>query len=328
MVVETKSRLTGRTRKCWVDLLARTGLTPEENPEQTVLVWQEDRLAATGSRQGNLLKYIAVDPDFRGEDLTATVLSRLRAEAFTQGHRHLFLYTKPENRFQFQSLFFYPVVQTDRVLLMEDRRDGIRSFLQGLPRAAASEPVGAAVMNCDPFTLGHRYLIETAARECGQVYVFVLSENRSRFSPEDRIAMVRAGTADLDNVTVLPTGPYLISAATFPTYFLKDREQAPQVHCDLDIAVFSQYFSPHFGITRRYVGSEPLSPMTESYNRALRDTLPRKGIEVREIPRLENKQGPVSASAVRALWESGEDFRALVPDTTYQYLIQGGNYHG
>lgn len=328
MTVEMRFRLTGRIRTLWEGLLSRAGLTPEESPEQTVLVWQEERLAATGSRQGNLLKYIAVDPDFRGEDLTATVLSRLRAEAFTLGHRHLFLYTKPENRFQFQSLFFYPVVQTDRVLLMEDKKDGIRTFLQNLPSTDTQGEVGGLVMNCDPFTLGHRYLIETAARECGHVYVFVLSEDRSRFSPGDRIAMVRAGTADLDNVTVLPTGPYLISAATFPTYFLKDREQAPQVHCGLDIAVFSQYFAPHFGITRRYVGSEPLSPMTGSYNRALRDTLPRKGIEVREIPRLENKQGPVSASAVRALWESGEDFRALVPDTTYQYLTQGGNHHG
>jgi len=328
MVVETKKRLAGATRNQWEALLARAGLTPDDTAEQTVLVWDADRLAAAGSRQGNLLKCIAVDPEHRGEDLTATVLTQLRAEAFSQGYRHLFLYTKPENRILFQGLFFYPVVQTAQVLLMESQKDGIRNFLREQPRAAVGGTIGGAVMNCDPFTLGHRYLIETAARECDHVYVFVLSEDQSHFSATDRLRMVKAGTVDLQNVTVLPTGPYLISEATFPTYFLKDREKAPLVHCNLDIAVFARQFAPYFGITRRYVGSEPLSPMTEQYNRALAEKLPQQGIELRQIPRLGDARGPVSASSVRALLAAGEDIRPLVPETTYQYLTQGGNNHG
>ncbi len=326
MDLQQNTLLRGSTRKHWEALLSRSGLTPDGELDQTVTLWDNGELAATGSRKGNLLKCIAVDPDHRGEDLTAAVLSQLRTDAFAEGHKHLFLYTKPENRRMFEGLFFYPIAQTDQVLLMEDRREGIREFLNALPAAVSGEKIGAAVMNCNPFTLGHRYLVETAAKECDHVYIFVLSEDQSRFSSHDRMEMVRLGTVDLPNVTVLPTGPYLISAATFPTYFLKDRESAAQVHCKLDIEIFEKYFVPRFGITHRYVGTEPFSPVTGQYNDALKENLHK--VVLVEIPRLETGNTPVSASAVRAALDQNTDIRALVPETTYRYLTQGGMIHG
>jgi len=321
MEMELLTRLSPGKHRAWCDLLHRTGLQADENFDQTVLLWQGDTLAAAGSRWGNLLKCIAVDPSFRGSDLTATVLTKLRQEAFQAGYRHLFLYTKPENRFLFSQLLFHPVARTGDVLLMESVRGGIGQFLQSLPRLSGDGPVGAAVMHCDPFTLGHRHLIETAAAECGCVYVFVLSEDRGFFSAKDRMEMVRRGTGDLPNVMVLPTGPYLISAATFPTYFLKDRD-AGQAQCALDIALFTQYFAPHFGITRRYVGTEPLSPLTNQYNQLLKEILPGQGIAVREIPRLCIGGVPVSATTVRARVRQGEKPEKLVPDSTLHYLTQ------
>ena len=322
MDIEILTTLRSRKLKAWEQLLQATGLVPEEMPEQIVLLWEGDDLAATGSRQGNILKYLAVDPAHQGEGLLATLLTALRQEAFALGYRHLFLYTKPANEHLFRDLMFYPVAATDKVLLMEDKPNGVQEFLKALPVSTCNGTVGAAVMNCDPFTLGHRYLVESAAKECDRFYVFVLSEDRGHFSAADRLAMVKAGTADLKNVTVLPTGPYLISAATFPTYFLKDRDGAEQVQCLLDIAIFCKYFAPHFGIQRRYVGTEPLSPMTNKYNEALKAHLPQKGIEVRELPRFEKAGAPVSASAVRkALTEGDWDtVRALVPQTTYDHL--------
>jgi len=322
MDMDIRTTLQGRKLKAWEQLLQKTGLVPEEMPEQTALLWEGDNLSATGSRQGNILKYLAVDPAHQGEGLLASVLTALRQEAFRQGHRHLFLYTKPANEHLFRDLMFYPVAATDKVLLMEDKPNGVQSFLETLPAEPCSGTVGAAVMNCDPFTLGHRYLVESAAKECDRFYVFVLSEDQGHFSAADRLAMVKDGTADLKNVTVLPTGPYLISAATFPTYFLKDRDGAEQVQCLLDIAVFCKYFAPHFGITRRYVGTEPLSPMTNKYNAALKEHLPAKGIEVRELLRFEKAGAPVSASAVReALAKRDWDtLRALVPPTTFAHL--------
>ena len=324
MALELVSRPQGQKKQIWIDFLRRLGLEPDEQVERTALLFEGDCLIATGSRQGNLLKCIAVDPARQGEGLTATVLTALRQDAFDAGHSHLFLYTKPQNKWMFQSLFFYPIAQTDDVLLMENRKNGIDDFLSSLP-AQPGGVVGAAVVNCNPFTKGHRYLIETAAKECDRVYVFVLSEDASEFSAHDRMEMVRLGTRDLPNVTVLPTGPYLISAATFPTYFLKERDKAAQVQCLLDIAVFTQYFVPKFGITRRYVGTEPLSPMTAQYNEALRQHLP---MELREIPRLEDRGAPISASRVRQLLREGntDALESLLPPTTLQYIRR--SYHG
>lgn len=321
MDAELAKLLQGTKYNKWAALLQKAGLTPDEQIDSTVLIWEGDALIATGSRWGSILKCIAVDDAHRGEDLTATVLTRLRQDAFDNGFHHLFLYTKPRNEFLFSSLFFYPIAKTADVLLMENKRDGISEFLNTLP-ASKSGRVGALVMNCDPFTKGHRYLAEVAAKECDRVYVFVLSEDRSHFSASDRMEMVKRGTADLANVTVLPTGPYLISAATFPTYFLKERENAAQVQCLLDIEIFARYYVPKFGITCRYVGTEPLSPMTARYNEALAAKLPDKGVELRQVDRLEQGGHPVSASAVRASLNDSKKLNQLVPNTTLEYLTE------
>ncbi len=322
MDTELTRSLRGSKLSAWQQFLNRAGLEADPQVESTVLIWEDSDLIATGSRQGNLLKCIAVDPLHQGEGLTATLLTALRQDAFQAGYSHLFLYTKPKNEFMFSSLFFYPIAKTDEVLLMENQQNGIGAFLNGLPAEKTTGTVGAAVMNCNPFTKGHRYLIETAAKECDRLYVFVLSEDKSEFSAADRMEMVKLGTRDLSNVTVLPTGPYLISSATFPTYFLKDRESATEVQCLLDIEIFCRYYAPKFGIIRRYVGTEPLSPTTNRYNEALKQYLPQQGVDVREIPRLMQGGIPVSASAVRnALTHNDTDtLRKFLPETTFTYL--------
>ena len=322
MDIELTPRPVGKKLDMWTAFLRRAGLTPDEGVESTALIWEDEELIAAGSRQDNVLKCIAVDPAHQGEGLTATLLTHLRQDAMAAGHRHLFLYTKPRNRTMFSSLFFYPVAKTDDVLLMENRKNGVQEFVAGLEAPKTEGTIGAVVMNCNPFTRGHRYLIETAARDCDWLYVFVLSEDKSAFPAADRLALVKAGTADLPNVTVQPTGPYLISSATFPTYFLKDQSQFENIHCQLDIEVFVNYYVPKFGISRRYVGSEPLSPVTNQYNEALMHHLPSRGVELRLLERVENGAGPISASAVRALLGKNqpEQLRTLVPDTTFAYL--------
>ena len=324
MDIELICGIQGRKKEIWTSFLQKMDLAADEAVESTCLVWEDGEIIATGSRQENILKCIAVDPLHQGEDLTATVLTNLRQDAFRAGHKHLFLYTKPKNQFLFSSLFFYPIAKTADVLLMEDRPGGVKSFVESLPAPVTTGKIGAAVMNCNPFTRGHRYLIQTAAKDCDHLYVFVLSEDKSQFSAEDRMALVKEGVADLKNVTVLPTGPYLISSATFPTYFLKEREKARTVQCLLDIEVFAKYYAPRFGIKTRYVGTEPLSPMTDQYNKALLQHLPAHGIAVREIPRLETHSAPISASIVRTDIDKRNfaSVRAKVPASTLRHLIR------
>lgn len=326
MYIELLPKLNETKLNIWKTFLKKSALEPDDLIDRTALIWDNDSLVAAGSRYGNLLKCIAVDEARQGEGLTATLMTALKKDAFSEGIRHLFLYTKPQNKMIFSDLFFYPVAQTETVLLMEDKKDGINKFLENLPADNSLGKTGCIVMNCNPFTLGHRYLIETAAKECDKLYVFVVSEDKSRFSAEDRMEMVQRGTAHIPNVKVLPTGPYLISSATFPTYFLKEREKATQIKCLLDIEIFRKYYAPKFHIIARYVGTEPLSPMTEQYNTELKKILPTHGVAVKEIPRFEISNVPVSASQVRTLIDSGniQALKSLVPDTTYDFLRNKG----
>lgn len=324
MVTEVLQKLHGSRLCAWTMLLQQCGLTPDTDFDQIILLWEGEDLIASGSRKDNLLKCIAVSQRHQGDGHTATLLTMLRQEAFRQGIDHLFLYTKPENQFLFSSLFFYPIARTEQALLMESKNRGIQNFLNSIRTYKSNGPVGSIVMNCDPFTLGHLHLIQTAARECGHVYVFVLSENKGFFSARNRFEMARKATEHIPNVSIHPTGPYLISSATFPTYFLKDRDQAETVHCKLDIEIFLRWFVPYFHISRRYVGSEPLSPMTARYNRVLQDFLPSRGVELIEIPRKLHSGNPISASAVRNWLTQGETekIREYVPKTTFDYLMQ------
>ena len=322
---ETGSPLQGRALGELKEFLARAELTYDERLQFTVLIRdREDSIAAAGSLQDGVIKCVAVDPARRGEGLTAAVLTALRREALERGFTRLFLYTKPANSAQFGALGFWEAARTETVLLMEDRRDGLLRWAESIRRPEASGTIGAAVMNCNPMTLGHRYLIETAAEQCDFLYLFVVSEDRSAVPAADRLALVRQSAADLPNVFVTGSGQYLISSATFPDYFLKEKSAAPAAWAELDIAVFLR-LAEQLGISRRFVGSEPFCPVTGAYNRAMQAALPPAGVEVVEIPRLEKGGKAVSATAVRELIARGrwEETAPLVPAAVFAYLSDG-----
>lgn len=183
---------------------------------------------------------------------------------------------------------------------------------------------GAIVMNCNPFTLGHRFLIETAAAQVDQLYIFVVEENKSAFSYEDRFDLVKKGTADLANVCVLPSGRFIISALTFPGYFYKDNNNEAIVDTSNDVDVFALGIAPVLNIKVRFAGEEPLDMVTRQYNHTMSERLPLNGIEFCEIKRKEQGSGVISASRVRkAIKENDWDTVAqLVPSTTYEYLVK------
>jgi [citrate (pro-3S)-lyase] ligase len=199
---------------------------------------------------------------------------------------------------------------------MENRRDGFSDFISSLPRYEGV--CGAVVCNCDPFTLGHRHLIEYAAAHCDSLYVFAVSEEGSVFSPETRLEMIKRGTSDIPNCHVFESDLYLVSRATFPAYFIRDESRADLVKSDLDIELFCRRIAPALGITVRFAGEEPFSPVTRSYNERMRELLPEHGIEFVEIPRL----AEISAGKVRSLIASGEfdRIKEMVPDSTYEVM--------
>ncbi|MCL2048513.1 MAG: adenylyltransferase/cytidyltransferase family protein [Defluviitaleaceae bacterium] len=197
------------------------------------------------------------------------------------------------------------------------------SFLQN-EKENCTGTIGSIVVNCNPFTLGHRYLIEQAKSQCDYLYIFVVEENKSFFSFEDRLKLVKAGTSDLPNVKVIRSGNFIISTVTLPEYFTKDTEPNVKIDASKDVSIFSKSIAPVLNISKRFVGEEPFDPITNQYNQALIDVLPKNNIDLIVIPRKPSQSDdiPISASRVRKLLEARdfEKISELVPKTTLDYL--------
>ena len=185
--------------------------------------------------------------------------------------------------------------------------------------------IGSIVMNCNPFTLGHRYLVEQALKECDYLAIFVVQEDKSNFSFEDRLRLVNEGVADLPNVMIIPSGRFIISSLTFSEYFNKSELQEREIDTSNDVIIFAKEIAPCLHITKRFVGEEPLDKVTKQYNESMKKILPEYGIQYVEIPRIKGDDNEViSASRVRQLLEK-KDFlsiKKLVPESTYNYLVE------
>lgn len=306
------------------DFLLKKQLSYDSGIEFTInLCDNKGNIVATGSLEGNVLKCIAVSDDYNGEGLAARIVTALISQGIECGHDHMFLFTKPDNINIFSDLGFYLIAKTNNAALMENYKNGISEFVKTLKSQEFYNNVGSIVVNCNPFTNGHLYLIETAAKQCNLLNLFVVSEDKSIFPTNVRIKLVKDGVQHLQNVVVHPTSDYLISSATFPTYFIKDKYLADDINCQLDLTIFCDYFAKILNITKRFVGTEPYDKVTASYNIQMHKVLGERGIEVIEIPRYEENGAAISASKVRKLMaeENYDEIRQIVPKTTYDFLI-------
>ena len=180
-------------------------------------------------------------------------------------------------------------------------------------------------MNCNPFTLGHQYLVEYAAAKVARLYIFVVEEDRSEFPFKDRIELVRQGVKHIPNVEVLPSGKFIISQQTFSGYFNKAELQDVAVDSSEDVEIFGKEIAPELGITIRFAGEEPTDNVTRQYNETMKRLLPRYGIEFCEIPRKVLGEEIISASKVREALHAGDfnKIKKLVPSSTLRYLRGG-----
>lgn len=322
----TVSRVFPRNRAAMaaVDrLLKQEGITRDRNLDYTCAVYdRNDNIVATGSCFGTTLRCFAVDKGHQGEGLLNRVVTHLTEVQFSRGNTHLFLCTKPSAAPLFGDLGFYEIARVEGTLVfMENRRTGFADYLARLATHKTGGKSAALVMNANPFTLGHQYLAEQAAGNCDTLHLFVLSEDASLFPFSVRKQLVREGTAQLGNVVLHDSGPYIISSATFPSYFLKDTDAVAEAHAQLDLAVFAK-IAEALNISARFVGEEPLSAVTARYNALMASALPEYGVECRIIPRKALDSRPISASAVRQAIQLGDwdTVSTLVPETTLRWL--------
>ena len=111
------------------------------------------------------------------------------------------------------------------------------------------------------------------------------------------------GVKDLDRVILHQTSDYIISAATFPTYFMKEKTEAGKANCRLDLELFGKRIAPELHITKRFVGTEPNCAVTDCYNVTMKEVLPGLGIVRQAV-----KEGKT------------EEIRGLVPESTWKHI--------
>ena len=323
------------------DFLGSNGLRLGEVDLYLAVLSEDGAILAGGGLQRDILKCLAVSAEARSLGLSVPLVSRLISIASERGFTNVKVFTKPENRALFESLGFKLLAEAPKAILLENGR-GLADYCAYL---RAHQAPGVIIMNANPFTLGHKYLVERA--ESRNLVIIPVKEDASRFSYAERLAMIRSGAGDWADV--VEGSDYQISAATFPTYFLKNLSDAAETQMRLDIDLFGRHIAPALGARVRYVGSEPADPLTARYNALLKELLPKYGIQLVEIQRLavdsdcqadsstppsaplrmtrgttfELVKGPVTATAVRALLDEGrfKAASALTPESTWPYLL-------
>lgn len=313
-------------------LLISEGIRRDANLDYTCGMYDDEmHIIATGSCFGNTLRCFAVSHEHQGEGLMNSIVSYLIEFQFSRGNTHLFLYTKCNSAKFFGDLGFYEIARIDgQIVFMENRKTGFQNYLrtfakdalpEGLTAETPTRKIAALVMNANPFTLGHQYLVEKVAAENDLLHLFIVSEDASLVPFKIRKQLVMKGTAHLKNICYHDSGPYIISNATFPSYFQKDENAVIESHAMLDLTVFTQ-IAKVLGITRRYVGEEPTSLVTGIYNRIMSEKLPEQGIECIVVPRKTCEDTPISASNVRLALQNGDydTLSKLVPQTALDYF--------
>lgn len=299
-----------------------------------------DEMIAGGGLKGSVIKCVAVADGHKGEAVSNVIVSHLIAKANAEGCQCVKLYTKPDNRQLFESLSFRLIAESPNAILMETGVGGIEKYSEELRVKSeelgvkseelkndesvvlnARKPIGVIVMNANPFTLGHRFLVEQSSELVERLYVVVVREDCSMFSYNERKAMVSQGVRDIGNVVVVDGSDYAVSAATFPTYFLKQLSDATDTQIILDLDLYRRRIAPALGATIRFFGSEPTDPLTRRYNELMHQQLGEE--HVHEIQRKQQEGSAISASRVRKAMMEGclWDAIQLVPPTTIPYII-------
>lgn len=307
------------------DFLLENGLELDRGIGYLLGVYDsDDNLVGTGGLDGDTIKCIALHPETRGLDLASSLIGSLYSKALEEGARSVKVFTKPENRRMFESLGFSTVGTATGAIMLENGFNGIGDYLKALREMPRGERNGVIVMNANPPTLGHQYLIREAARQVDRLTVIPVAENIGNdFSEASRIRVLKALTAAIPNAEVAPSSPYTISSSTFPSYFLKKKTAVAKAQMELDLDIFGRHIAPALAATVRFAGTEPIDEMTRAYNDAMRRILPDFGIETVEIDRLQSDGGPVSASQVRRLLGlfRTADAMALTPRATWPLLV-------
>ena len=290
-------------RKKVENFLAEHDLLLDKDVEYTLILEDDDKIIGTGSVAGNVLKCMALDDNYQGMGLSNQIVSKLIEYQTEKGRTHLFVFTKPMYKNQMIDFGFRVVVEIeDKVVLLDNNINEIKKFTDSVLEKinyvnSQAKNISAIVMNAFPFDV--------------------------------RFQCVKEGLKNNPKIIVCDGGDYIISNATFPTYFLKDQKIINDAYSKLDATIFAEYIAKPLNIKTRFMGEEPIDIVTKNYNDNIFQILKENGIDVEIIPRKEIDGEVISASYLRkALEENNEELiKKLAPKSTIEVLKKWKNFY-
>lgn len=303
-----------------IAFLAKHHLDYEWDIDYAITIHDQDEIIATASIANNVMKCFLIKEEYKGLGITNKLFYHLENVLIDRGMNHYFVFTSPENEQIFTSLNMTRIVKTMNTVLLE----GGKQITQELTRLKeeyqlSDDKKGCIIINANPLTNGHMYLIDEARKASKELLIFVVSEDLSTFPFEDRFAIIKEATKDMEDVTVLPSLSYLVSRITFPKYFLREDQLVNSEQTLIDVLVYKEYYRKIFNIKNRFLGEEPYSYNTNKYNETLKSYL---NDQITIIKRKEHNNKAISASTVRKLIKADkmDHLSEYVPKATLDYL--------
>lgn len=183
------------------EFLAGAGLRYEEGIEYSVCLKEGGVITGTGSVEANVIKCVAVEKSRQGQGIMAQIISELIQYLYEKERTHVLSIPDPKIWRSLRIWDFMRFMQRKESFFWKPGK-GFDSYLKQLeeetPKEALPQPaaggdagkkaaplsrIGSVAVNCCPFTLGHRYLLEEALRQCDYLHLFLLSDNRGIFRP-------------------------------------------------------------------------------------------------------------------------------------------------
>ncbi len=295
-----------------------------DNPERTAVVRDDGKIVGTGSVDGKVMKYFFIEEEYKGQGILANLYNALLTYLLDNNTLEHYVFTIPSNDYIFKGIGLREVISTDRVILFEGGFSSYGNWINSIknklnPNAATR---GAVVANCNPMTKGHKHLIEYAKEKVDELIVFIVEENRSAFTTQERYSIVKDEFKDDDKVVVVLGGAYIISQATFPTYFIKKVDETTDIYTELDATIFAKKIAKDLDIDIRFVGDEPIDLLTAKYNENLRKSSEKNNLLLEKIDRIKDNGDYISASNVRRLISQGrvEETFPILADSTKRFL--------
>lgn len=294
--------------------------------DKLYLAYEDEKIIASAGYYKNTLKLFTADSNYSYLNLFDKLLSILIKDMQKLNYKNIFVFTKKAYEDMFKSFNFIKLASAEKSTLLVRTEVEVESQIKNMADFN-NPPYSSIVMNANPFTNGHEYLVKKALENSDRLIVFLVENDESYFPFALRKKIALANLKKYKNVYLVDSGDFIISSSTFPSYFLKEN-LINKDHAIIDSKIFRDYFVDSIGINARYLGEEPIDPSTKIYNETLKSILGEK-IKVEIIPRLENNRGLISASTVRLLYKNAkfDEMKDYLSDITIDILREYRNEH-